>query len=192
MSNKHLKEFCLKCLLFIIVGLQSLAIAYLIEVFNFNTIEKALNKCGENYFFSTIMIDESSYEFGSVDGCSKAGKGFATCVYSVKDSNINSYYNNSHALDSNTKKYLNSLPENQIIFIDNFSVFKDKKAINDLLSNTIKEIKLVWFVAIKDKENKTARKVLTVTSVKPKSFCNKQIASLLRQEVVKQWMPQRY
>ncbi len=93
MSIKHLKDLCLHCLLCVIVGLQSLAIFYLMEIFDFKGIEKTLNRCGENYFFSTIILDEDSYNFDSMDGCSKTGKGLATCVYSVKDSNINSYYN---------------------------------------------------------------------------------------------------
>ena len=147
------------------------------EYITFRPIEKFLNKCGENYFFSTILIKENQYYFDDVNGCNKDGDNLTTCIYSVKDSKINSFYNQSHNLDFKTKNYLNSIEDNQIIFVKDTSIFDDKPAINQLLNSTIKKIELVWFIV--KKTNNTVNKILIVTSIKPKSYCSQEVNRLL-------------
>lgn len=176
-EKNKIKFICLGCYLFFVVLLQFLAIAYLLGYFNLKPIEKFLNKCGENYYFSKIIIEKDNYYFDDVSACDKRVRNKFTCVYSIKESGINSFYNQKHYLDSNSYNYLNNLKHTAVYNYSNMSRFNDFDSINKLLNSTLARIQMVWFKPTFS--NGKIDSIFLITTSKNNKDCNSKAMEIL-------------
>lgn len=171
----HLCLFC--CLLWYSLTVTA-TLAYLFGwLGSIRPVDDFINNCGKDYYFSSLIIDGNQYYFDDITGCREDQKN-ATCVYSVKDSKINKFYNQSHEIDPLTKNLILQQPRRTVIE-PNIEDLLRYPAINELLGITIKDIKKVWFMTYW--KNDTIKKVFIITSANPVEYCNKQAVKILNQ-----------
>jgi len=176
-KSKNIARLCLLCW-FIWYSLTATAtIAYISGMFgSIRPIDDFINKCSEDYYYSSLVISDDSYSFDDVTGC-RENENNATCVYSVKDSRVNNFYNQTHNLDKETRLFLRSQPKNEVVIAD-IEELEKYPATNLLLNSTLKSIEKVWFKPYW-KSNKI-KKVFIITTSKPKDYCDKSAFIILK------------
>jgi len=171
-------RICISCLVLTIIMLQLIAGAYYVEYFKLPAVDRFINNCGKNYFYSLILIKENDYNFSDVSGCKDNYKGLMTCIYSIKNSNQNPFYSKVHHLDKKTLKYLNSKTHNEITYIADVNQVRRFGSINKILLSTKSSIESVWFKTIKISSK--VRKLHIITTSKSTEYCNNKASEVIR------------
>ncbi len=174
---KRILHLCLICWLIWYSLTISATIAYLSGwMGSIQSIDDFLNDCGKDYYYSSLIIEKDSYYFDDVSGCRENEK-TATCVYSIKNSRINNFYNQIHSLDKLSYQFLLAQPKNSVIEPD-INQFSKYPSVYTLFNATLNPIKKVWFVTYW-KEN-IIKKVFIITSSKPTTYCNASVIRILK------------
>ena len=175
---KRTIRFCIVCWIFAIVILQLCAFGFWSGYISLSPIDKFINKCGKNYFYSSLIINNNSYSFDDVSGCDDDYKDIMTCIYSIKRSNQNAFYNKTHSLDKRTLEYLDSKFHNETSYIADVNKLRQYKSIDTLLSSTIKTIKSAWIKVIKS--DGIIQKIFIITTSEPKDYCDNSASEIIR------------
>jgi hypothetical protein len=178
-ENKRILHLCL-CCWFLFYSLSVTAtIAYMSGWFGaIRPIEEFINNCGKNYFYSSLVIEGNSYSFDDVTGCRENEKSM-TCVYSVKDSRVNNFYNRTHPLDELSLSMLKSQPKNKTVADLDISDLSQYPSIYKLFNSTLKPLKKIWFKTYW--KNDKIKKIFIITTSEPKEYCNDSAKRILNE-----------
>jgi hypothetical protein len=141
-------------------------------------IEKRINQCGKDYWLSWIVLDgnvsKRKYYFQDVIGCNPESGIKNDCSFSVKNSKLNPFYNETyHKLDKNTYKLLMGMDTGLVGYYDNLTKLRTYKAMNEALNSFNKEIKVLGLTVTKNiKQNIVYVFAMTKTG-DSKMTCNK-------------------
>ena len=108
-------------------------------------IENKINQCGKDYWISWIVLDgnvsKRKYYFQDVIGCNPGSKIKNDCSFSVKNSKLNPFYNETyHKLDSGSYKFLMGMDTGLVAYYEDFSKLRVYKSINYALKSSNKGI----------------------------------------------------
>jgi len=108
-------------------------------------IEDRINQCGKDYWLSWIVLDgnvsKRKYYFQEVIGCNNDTGDGDDCSYSVKETKLNPFYNESyHRLDNNTYKFLTNMDTGMVAYFEDVGKLNNYKAIKEALLSSNKKI----------------------------------------------------
>jgi len=109
-------------------------------------IESRVNQCGKDYWVSWIVLDgnvsKRKYYFQDVIGCNPNSKISGDCSFSVKNSKLNPFYNETyHKLDGKTYEFLMGMDTGLVAYYEDLSKLKVYKSMSNALDSSNKEIK---------------------------------------------------
>ena len=170
MSERFIKA-CIVCWLTTFAVLEFLGLLYQASYISLDPVERLLNNCKKDYFYSSISISENNYSFDDVLTCKDfEGK---DCLFSVKKSKENLFYSEKHNLDKSTKDFLSNFPKNKVNYIPDINELRIYPAIDELLNNVVSDVKQAFFKV-------AGNKIYIITTSNPKKFCNEYSQRVLR------------
>ena len=115
-----------------------------------NKSHQIIEKCGENYWLSWVVVGGKKYYFKDVIGCNKYSAN-QSCIFSVKKKNLNPYYNSKNlTMDQKSYELLDQLNTGDIGYIDNIDNYKDYTAVYEALTKSNLKIKEAHYTIKKD------------------------------------------
>jgi len=117
-----------------------------------NKIKEEINQCGYGSWLSWIVVDTNeknrNYYFEDVIGCKK---GNDHCPFSVKDQNLNPYYNKyNHKLDDKSYLLLSEMDTGSVAYFNNISSLYNYSSLYDAIINSNLKINSIGISITKD------------------------------------------
>ncbi len=148
---------------------------------------KLVNNCGSGYFASWLVMETSNkkenFIFEDVVGCNyNHGK---DCIFSVKDLNLNPFYNKiDHKIDKKTYNFLSNIPDAEVAYFKDIKELDSYKTIKNINDNTNLPITNISFTVIKNKKENIIY-VFTLTNTNNSNSCNQKKSTILLKELAK-------
>jgi hypothetical protein len=148
-------------------------------------MKKAVKSCGEGYFMSWLVMKSTNlknkFMFEEVLGCNKDMSN--NCVFSVKQFNLNTFYNKSdHVIDRKTYNFLLSIPNAEVAYFDNIESLNKYDTIKYINDNTNLQIKQLAFSVIKNKKDDLIY-VFSLSNTNNQEICARKKVVLLLKEL---------
>jgi len=140
-------------------------------------IENKINICGPDTWISWIVLDgnksKNKYYFQDVIGCNVESKIKNNCAYSVKETRLNPFYNETyHKLDTDTYHFLEKMDTGMVAYFDDLKYLNEFKSINKALQSSNKDIKSIGLTVTKNVK-KNIVYVFAMTNTKKETKCGK-------------------
>jgi hypothetical protein len=118
-------------------------------------IEEKIDYCGVDSWISWIVLDgnksKNKYYFQDVIGCNPESKLNNSCSYSVKETRLNPFYNETyHKIDAETYSFLEKMDTGLVAYFDDLKYLKQFKSIDIALQSSNKEIKNIGLTVTKN------------------------------------------
>jgi len=117
-----------------------------------NKIKQEVNQCGYGSWLSWIIVDTNennkNYYFEDVIGCNKLSD---NCSFSVKDQNLNPYYNKyNHKLDSKSYSLLSKMETGSVAYFNDVNNLKSYTSLYKAITNSNLKINNIGISITKD------------------------------------------
>jgi hypothetical protein len=148
---------------------------------------KLVNSCGSGYFASWLVMETSrkkeNFIFEDVIGCNYNHA--KDCVFSVKDLNLNPFYNKmEHKIDKKTYNFLSNIPDGEVAYFKDIKELEPYKTIENIIDNTNLPITNVSFTVIKNRKENIIY-VFTLTNTNNSNLCNQKKSTILLKRLAK-------
>lgn len=147
-------------------------------------IEQKINSCDKDTWISWIVLDGNKskyqYYFKDVIGCKPDLELSKDCSYSVKETKLNPFYNETyHKIDINTYNFLQSMDTGMVAYYKDMTLLSNFDSINKAVNSSNKNIKSIGLSVTKNlKKNLVYAFVMTTTSKDSKCGKDRIISTL--------------
>jgi hypothetical protein len=118
------------------------------------TIKKYAEICGQNDYWSWLVVDEVNARYAFKDVIGYDPNAPVNKIFSVKNSGLNASYNSTHEIDTETMVLLSKMQDSYIGYYNDVHDINKLSSINKAISSTNRQIQSLGFTIVRDKENK--------------------------------------